>query len=346
MAASETPTALGTCPTDEDLAAYLDGKLPEPERARITAHLADCESCYEIFAGAAHFMQDSAPAEEEEMVAGRIVAFPPNKDGGGGGALKPWWIPAAAAAVLALGIGFAGYRIYFAEIMAPELVASLQSEADLASHLHHFTTYRGIGDEDADSFLSRQPSFLIGARLVDLQISLDSGRREDASELLRGIGQSIQSLPFGDKDENAKRYLDAAEQLRSGGPETLEKIKAAVPQWEAGLEESVLDSDFLAFGKWTEAGRLAAETGSAEFFSRRNRHFLNRISRVLEEEQKGRGQESPSAAEDFDAGAERDEAALAELRGITALWDRGDLQMEGYKKLAGHYSTIIRSYDV
>ena len=181
---------------------------------------------------------------------------------------------------------------------------------------------------------------------MDLQISLDSGRREDASELLRGIGQSIQSIPFGDKDENAKRYLDAAEQLRSGGPEALKKIKAAVPQWEEGLEESVLDSNFLAFGKWTEAGRLAAETRSAEFFSRRNRHFLNRISQVLEEEQRGRVQESPSADDDFDASAERDEAALVEIRGIAALWDRGDLQVEGYKKLAGHFSTIIQRYDI
>lgn len=348
MAASETPTAQGACPTDEDLAAYLDGMLPKPERARVTAHLADCESCYEIFAGAAHFMQDSAPAEEEEKPAAavaRLLPFPFfNKDGGG--IVRRWAIPAAAAAVLVLGIGFTGYRIYFADIMAPELVASLQNDADLTSHLHRFTTYRGPGDEP-DLFQLQQPSFLVGARLVDLQIRLDKGLVEGTADLLQGIGQGIQSAtPIG-KDESAQRYLDAAEQLRSGGPGALAKIKAAAPQWEAGLglKDSPLDEDFLTFGKWTEAGRLAAETRSAEFFSPRNRHFLTSISRLLEEDQKGRGQAS-SSQEDFDADAERNEAALAELRAIAAIWDRGDLQAGDYPKLAQHFNTILQRYDI
>lgn len=36
----------GHCPGLETIAAYLDGRLSEPERARITGHLADCETCY------------------------------------------------------------------------------------------------------------------------------------------------------------------------------------------------------------------------------------------------------------------------------------------------------------
>jgi hypothetical protein len=355
MAASETPTALETCPTDEDLAAYLDGRLAAPERARITAHLADCESCYEIFAGAAHFQQDVQDEISEDAAhfqqdnvpaepAGRIVAFPPPEDGGGR-ARKRWWIPAAAAAALAIGgVGFIGYRSFSTELMTPELIALLQTEAALASHLHHFTTYRGIGD-DSEAFLSRQPSFLAGARLVDLQISLDTGKDKEASELLRGIGQSIRSGPLGDKDESAKLYLDAAEQLRAGGPGALGKIKAAAPRWEEGLKDSLLDPDFLAFGKWTEAGRLAAETGSSDFFNRRNRHFLSVISRTLEEEQKGRGQAS-SSPDDFDAEAERDDAALAELRAIAAIWDGGDLKAADYAKLAEHFGMILQRYDV
>jgi len=338
MAAPETPTALATCPTDEDLAAFLDGMLAAPERARITAHLADCESCYEIFMGAAQFMQESVPAES----AGRIVPFPSNKEGSV--ALKRWGIPTAAAAMLVLGVSFAGYRIYFTDLMAPELVASLQGKADLGSRLHRFTTYRGAGDVDAADFLSRQPSFLVGARLVDLQIRLDTGMEKDAPDLLQGIGQGIQSAAVIGKDENAQRYLDAAEQLRSGGPGALAKIKAAAPRWEADLKDSSLDPDFLAFGKWAEAGRLAAETRSADFFGLRNRHVLNHISRVLEEEHKGRAQAN-SSQDDFDAEAERNDAALAELREILAVWGRGGFQSGDYAKLAQHFNTIIRTYD-
>src|SRR3954452_4585329 len=104
MAAFETSTAQSSCPSDEELAAFLDGVLSASDRVRITAHLADCESCYEIFAGAVHFQQD-VPALEQK---GRVVTFP-SKDGGGG-IRKRWWIPAAAAAVLAVGLSFAGYR--------------------------------------------------------------------------------------------------------------------------------------------------------------------------------------------------------------------------------------------
>jgi Putative zinc-finger len=347
MAATETPT----CPTDEDLAAFLDGMLAEPERARIIAHLADCESCYEIFAGAAHFMQDDVPVEKEVPVAayasprGRLLPFPFNKEGAG--VARRWGIPAAAAAaMLVLWVGFTEYRIYFAEIMAPELVASLQAKADLGSHLHRFTTYRGGGDEDAADLQFQKPSFLVGARLVDLQISLRKGPEKEAPDLLQGIGQGIQSAALIGKDEIAQRYLDAAEQLQSGGPDALGKIKAAAPRWEAELKDSPsLDQDFLTFGKWTEAGRIAAEIGSAEHFSRRNRHFLSHISQILEEEQKGRGQASPSQ-DDYDADAERSEAALAELRAIAAVWDRGDLQAGDYAKLAQHFNTILRSYDI
>lgn len=360
MAASETPTALGACPTDEDLAAFLDGMLPEPERARITAHLADCESCYEIFAGAVHFQQDSAqdlvaarpaafhPFQQESVPAesaGRVVLFP-FKDGGGG-ARKRWWIPAAAAAVLVLGIGFAGYRAFFAQPepeRVADLIGPLQSEADLASHLHRFTVHRGLGNQDPLDLLAEQPSFLVGARLVDLQIRLDKGQGREAQDLLRAIGNDIQNVMAS--DESAKPYLSASGQLLSGAPEALRKIKTAAPRWEAGLKDSFLDPDFLELGKWTEAGRLAAETRSADFFNRRNRRFLSFILRKLEGEQKEREKESASSDEDFDADAERDNAALAELRQIAALWDRGDLDGSGYDKLAGHFHAIIGLYDI
>jgi CHAT domain-containing protein len=37
------------CPDLETIAAYLDGRLSDRERARITAHLAECEECYALF---------------------------------------------------------------------------------------------------------------------------------------------------------------------------------------------------------------------------------------------------------------------------------------------------------
>src|SRR5919106_3086411 len=107
MAAPETPTALGPCPTDEDLAAFLDGTLSKADRERVIAHLANCETCYEIFVGSVHFLQDNPPAE----AVGEVLPFVSKKEGGGGGIRR--WLPAVAAAVLVAALGFGGYRALF-----------------------------------------------------------------------------------------------------------------------------------------------------------------------------------------------------------------------------------------
>jgi tetratricopeptide (TPR) repeat protein len=39
----------GACPDLETIAAYLDGRLSERERARVTGHLAACDDCYTLF---------------------------------------------------------------------------------------------------------------------------------------------------------------------------------------------------------------------------------------------------------------------------------------------------------
>jgi Putative zinc-finger len=314
MAASETPTALATCPTDEDLAAYLDGMLAKPERARITAHLADCESCYEIFAGAAHFMQESAPAE----TAGRIVPFPSHKDGGGG-ALKRWGIPAAAAAVLAVGVGLAGYRMYEPKIMVTELTEPFAGQPDVEKHFYN-VTFRG-GEDDGGDLLSQSPAFMTGVYLVDLRLAEKSTAA--SADILRRIYARLHNIPFMEKEAN--EFLQDANQLeKAPTPEILHRIAAGLPMREANLDEN-LPSAF-AFGKWAEAGRIAAETRSPGFFkSWTNQRFL---SRLLKE------------PENFEEGA------VEPAEAIRKIWDRGDLQAKDYDKLAEHFGTILRTYDI
>jgi predicted anti-sigma-YlaC factor YlaD len=59
MTTPDTSTVLALCPTSEDIAAFLDGTAGR-ERTRLASHLADCESCYELFAGVAHFLGELA----------------------------------------------------------------------------------------------------------------------------------------------------------------------------------------------------------------------------------------------------------------------------------------------
>jgi len=40
---------VGKCPSIEDIAALIDGKLEGSEKSNLMAHIADCPDCYEIF---------------------------------------------------------------------------------------------------------------------------------------------------------------------------------------------------------------------------------------------------------------------------------------------------------
>ncbi len=62
MGAEPVTRDAGECPDLETLAAYLDGRVAEGDRARIAAHLTACESCYFVFAEAARM--DTGVARE------------------------------------------------------------------------------------------------------------------------------------------------------------------------------------------------------------------------------------------------------------------------------------------
>src|SRR5262249_15971818 len=52
----EVRKPLEICPDPETLAAFLDGRLVEPERRTVEAHLAGCELCYETFRESARLL--------------------------------------------------------------------------------------------------------------------------------------------------------------------------------------------------------------------------------------------------------------------------------------------------
>src|SRR5215468_3032546 len=82
-----------SCPDSEQLAAYADGFLEEPERQSITEHLADCAECRMVWAETMAFLateSGTAPAPEVRPFPFRQWAL------GAGAAL------AAAAAIVAI----------------------------------------------------------------------------------------------------------------------------------------------------------------------------------------------------------------------------------------------------
>lgn len=61
------PHVPAPCPTELDLARFVDGTLPEADRAAMIEHLADCDDCREAVVMA---------AEAPDLAAGRPVASP------------------------------------------------------------------------------------------------------------------------------------------------------------------------------------------------------------------------------------------------------------------------------
>jgi hypothetical protein len=257
------------CPTAEDLAALLDNAVDAVERSSLTAHLATCERCYTVFAAAAAFLSDPAQAActgsiPQPLPSSPTFSFPPRR-------ARARWL--AAAAVLAAAVAIPVYR---ERSISPRMVVA-DLVAPLASHLptEHFLLDRPAmrGSQQQSSVLSPLPSFLVGALEVDLRLRLAGGAVERSSRIVARIGELLREVDF--MEAAGAAYQDESARLTSAG--ALRRFAAGAAAREEALESdtSLLLPDWVAFGKWTEAGRLAAAARSSAFFeARRNRRYL------------------------------------------------------------------------
>ncbi|HEX7184963.1 MAG TPA: zf-HC2 domain-containing protein [Thermoanaerobaculia bacterium] len=344
------------CPPLEDLAAFLDGRLSGEERARMTAHLADCERCYEVFAGATRFQEDSAPR-------GRVFLFPFRKRkpaDPGKTADRDRWKTAALAASALLVVGLGSFIVYQAFLAQPEMVVAdliepLQGQ-EAARNLYQYDVHRGPGDEEGS--FSDRPSFMVGVFLVDLRLSLKAGDVEPLDGLLHEIASELEAVGY--MDEEVAHYRALRDQIRdkSRSAALLRQLQAEALEMEAKLsgDESMLRPEALAFGKWTEAARLAAVTRTPDFFEKRaNRRFLDR---EIEEKEKAKKERDASTPHDqggslgseleldleWEMGWDEDEV-LNLLHKVRGLWKDENLTEEDYTALAETLEQIIDRYD-
>ncbi len=87
----------GECPDLETIAAYLDGRLTERERVRVTAHLADCEDCYALFSESARVLEPPAVVPWYERLKSTIMPIMPMRP-----AVVVGWTGTALATAAAL----------------------------------------------------------------------------------------------------------------------------------------------------------------------------------------------------------------------------------------------------
>ncbi|HBL27179.1 MAG TPA: hypothetical protein DD490_10125 [Acidobacteria bacterium] len=315
MMSSSTDTSqpMNGCPPLEDIAAFLDGTLAADERARLTEHLARCESCYEVFSGAVHFQEEPTAAD----TGGRgVLPFPLGGEQG-----RPprrllsrsrWALPLAASVVLVAGLGlfrfFAPPQITLAGVVEP-----LEGSTGLTDRLYQPDVMRGE-DEESD-FLDR-PVVMAGVYLVDLRVSLRENESQAIEDSLRNLGGETQNVLF--LGELGEQITAAAEKVaKPGSREEIDRLGKA-------LEASLGDDPAFRLGLWAEAGHIAAASRNSGFFKDRdNRRFL------------------PLAREAVgDLPAEIQDSLQAHLQAIDQEWTGRD-----FAPLEAHFRGLIEQID-
>jgi hypothetical protein len=261
-------TSTEICPSLEDLAAFLDGRLSGDERARVVTHLADCPSCYEVFAEAARYQLEEEEEEEEEADLLEAVGVSREQVPAGAPAtVVPFprrrvirWIPSIAAMLAVSLAAIPLYQQYYKmpEMRSAELVNP--AVAGIATQDTFWDEFIKRGEGDGASLASVPHDVLLGAHDLDLHLSLGRNDRESALDDLTSINKHISAI--GLLPDQAKAYVEIQRQIADGAP--LGNFLRKAEQIGASL--TVEEDPYLAFGKWLEAGRLAALAESPDFF--------------------------------------------------------------------------------
>ena len=299
-------------PELEEIAAYLDGRLSAAERRGITAHLSVCTECLELFTETARALEETSAG----TAGGEVVPFDrPLRSP------RRWLPAAAAAAALLVAVGLTGYsRIAPQTVEVAELVEPLAGSRGAAGAVWAGPVYRGA--EEEGGVADRALSFLVGAHLVGFQTAVETGNSAAAGEAALRVANYLNEGYF--LDEQVKSFRAAQRAL-------LDEKKPAPTSNYAKLVEAndeVIRDSFaevhLAFGMWTQAGYIAAQTGSREWFERRkNRRFLSYLLRQNDE---------------------IEPEARKALETIHQVWDHGELRPAELAALAGQFEAILQRY--
>lgn len=323
---------MDTCPPLEDIAAFLDDRLKPEERERITEHLARCESCYEIFAGAVHFQEEERDSSAEDIGGGDVIPFPlaEEKDGAPRRSSEsprrfPAWLLLAASVVLATGLGYLLWQNsrVLPDVTVAGLSASLQGSPGIAEKRYQPENV-DRGGPDGGVVGSEAPVFLAGVHLLDLRLSAQGGEVEDRKTILYSLSGALdQVLGMHSEAERLKQETDRLTDATA--------LQQTAETWERNLESWNAEDPFFRFGLWTEAGRISAEAGSSGFFKERiNRRFLTGIQREI----------SSIAHED-----DRYARVLEDLRTIGASWDSNERRVQDGAKLEASFRSIIEQME-
>ncbi len=256
------------CLEHEVLAAFIDRRLVGDEREDVIEHLADCDDCYELFTETLRFQI----SEEKKETGGR---FETDSAGRRGLSAAGWWRLAAAITLMAVGL-FSFQSLRRPKFEVASLVDRLERRAsvpELASNLFDgvgWTVMRG--GRDYYQFLDFRPAnraFRLGVRTVDLEVALRAGDRERTTVYLAELEGMSGRIDLAGELVSYQYGLIREELETASRDDLLAAAGNAAEDAEQVADADLEDLRYFAFGKWVEAGRLAAAQGDERFFRRR-----------------------------------------------------------------------------
>lgn len=251
-----------SCLTVQELASLVDSTVAGEERRRLVEHLASCERCYGVYA-------ETVRLQEDDRKGGEVLDFgdrqedPPSP-------VPLWrWAAAAAVAILAAMLVspmgrdvLSGRGVLTADLPASQVGAHLHSSDDVLP-FDDWTSLRTGGGYLA-GLSEQERSVRLGAQTVDLEVALRTASVERARALLPTLTDLVRS--FKGAESSAVLYRSLGVSLE-GGQEPRSLL--GVSRKAASSLKNAADSNYLALGRWAEAGRLAAASGDVRFLQRR-----------------------------------------------------------------------------
>lgn len=296
------------CPTDEQIAAFVDGQLTGKERLEVEGHVGSCAECAEWVAEVLALEQD-----EPRAPAARRPSF---FDRAGTGLLA-----AAAAVLLTVPLVFV-LRGDRAALDGDAMLAFIPQGERLERSLetgwfeHSWSGTRGGGTTRATS----PAAFQLGVRAIDLAAAL---RAEDADDARVLIVRTKQLLDGIDGSEILLLALLGAEAELAEEPPDFSSARAVMRQFEESLGD-VEPQDAVLAGKWAGAGNAALVAEAEIFF--KSRHWSAGLDLLSREGNEPRLRE---LAETLRATPSGDLATLrAHLDRVVALLGDGDARFE------------------
>ena len=155
------------CPSIEDIAALVDGKLEGKEKEKIVAHITECQDCYEIFSETSRTILSLSKSKRNKITWLTIPA-----------------VALAACLLLVVRIVFyvPGTNLPYSHEMIGELASVLETsdvEPGLTARGEGFS---GLADSLGLVTLEQQQSFRLGFYLASLDLATTVGKGTEQTQ--------------------------------------------------------------------------------------------------------------------------------------------------------------------